>query len=727
MAKFIATCAKGLEYLLKDEISALGAQSVHEKLGQVQFECELERVYHILMWSRLASRILMPLHDFEAKDEKQLYDGVSQIDWPMHLAEGATLAVSAQTYRSKLHHTQFIAQRVKDAIVDLMREEGLRRPDIDLQQPDLRIHCRIRRDRAQVSIDLSGDGLHRRGYRQQAGPAPIRENLAAALIARSGWWYPGMPAENVGAEFGGHFYDPMCGSGTFLIEAAAMAYDRAPGLGRHRVGISGWLGFREDLWQEECLAAEKRFAEALKANTQRISGSDINPRAVRNAQMNVGLAGFEELIKVDISAIDQLSQKSWPSSGVLICNPPYSERLGEQEQVLRLYQQLGQVLKSCFSGWRAAVLSPKKAFGHALGIRAAKIYRFNNGTIPCELLVLDIDAKNFVHRVREDLVEKDFEQHLSPGGQALCQRIRKNIKRLKRFVQQNQLQAYRIYDADLPEYNAAIDVFKDHLLIQEYQAPANIDLKKVQRRLAELKRVAAGVFEIPQNQVIVKTRQRQKGNWQYQATTEVEEKRLTIEEFGRKFYVELQGHLDVGLFIDHRLTRKHIATMAKGKGFLNLFCYTASASVYAATAGAKSTTNVDLSNTYLNWARQNYRLNGIKLNENHQFIRQDVMQWLSEAVENKLQFDIIFVDPPTFSNSKKTERDFDVQRSHVELLTLCCKLLAPQGQILFSNNYRKFQMQFQSQEFPVKEITSITTSDDFKRRPLHRCWLIGQD
>jgi len=719
MPQFVASCATGLEYLLVDELTQLGASDAREGLSQVRFESDWEGVYQILMWSRVASRVFYPIAEFTAEDDEVLYQQASIVDWSQHLAPGATFLVNSQTYRSRLSHTQFISQRIKDAVVDYFKDAGEDRPDVEFEKPDVVIHCRIRRDKVTLSIDLAGAGLHHRGYRLQGGGAPIKENLAAALLLRAGW-----------DKQQDCLFDPMCGSGTFLVEGAMMALDMAPGIQREYLGLWGWRQYNANLWQKVESQARSRMSDGMASAKMTIMGSDIDPRAVRNAQANISRAGLQDFIKVSIGGIDQVEQLSFPETGLVMVNPPYSERLGERESVKKLYSQLGRLLKERFIGWRASVLSADKLFGHSLGIRAGKIYKFNNGSIACELLNLKISSDNFIEKASGDQFDPNFKSKLSPPAMQLCNRIEKNRNKLKRFLQKHAISCYRIYDADLPEYNAAIDIYQGRLHIQEYRAPQSIDSQTAARRLKDIESVAAGVFQLPKNKIFTKQRQQQKGDSQYQkgglswGERRVDENFFEVSENGRKFWVNLSDYLDTGLFLDHRKTRQLIADKCQDKRLLNLFCYTASVSVYAATAGAKSTCNLDLSNTYLDWAKRNFKLNKIDLT-GHSFIREDCQQWLDSAIEEKQQFDLIFLDPPTFSNSKKMDEHLDIQRDHPKLIEQSLKLLSSDGELLFSNNFQKFEMLVKSNDvIEVVEITGKTQSQDFSRKNLHRCWSI---
>ena len=726
MPQFFATCATSLEYLLVDELIELGAENVKEGLSVVNFEADWPVVYDVLMWSRVASRVLYPIAKFEAKDEQTLYDQASIIDWSQHMNSNSSFLISSQSFRSELSHTKFVSQRIKDAIVDHFKDMDEQRPDVEFEQPDVAIQCRIRQNQVILSIDLAGFGLHHRGYRLQGGAAPIKENLAAALLIRAGW-HKLCREENDSPL---NLYDPMCGSGTFLIEAAMMALDIAPGTHRDYLGIFGWNQFNQKLWDKTVAAAQQKKDQSSNRNRLQIIGSDINPKAVRSAQSNIGLADLESVIKVHIAGLDQVEQIDLPEQGLVIVNPPYSERLGDFDQVKSLYFELGKLLKTKFIGWKASVLSPDKDFGHSLGIRAKKIYKFNNASIACELLNLELNDNNFIDRKDDNLIDVNFKDKLSDSAIQLCNRIEKNRFKLKRYLTKNSISCYRIYDADLPEYNAAIDVYDDKLHIQEYRAPKSIDDKLALKRIKDIQRVAAGVFQLPLKNVYLKQRRQQKGDWQYDTKgrdgfgTQIDKEFFVVEEAGRKFQINLKDYLDTGLFLDHRKTRTKIAEQCSGKRFLNLFCYTGAFSVYAATAGAKQTVNVDLSNTYLNWAKENFKLNSIDLDK-HLFCRDDSLKWIDDAIVKQEKFDLIFLDPPTFSNSKKMEEHFDIQADHLKLIEKCLKLLNSTGVLIFSNNYSQFKMEFQAREgIKLKEITRQTTSEDFFRKPLHRCWQI---
>jgi 23S rRNA (guanine2445-N2)-methyltransferase / 23S rRNA (guanine2069-N7)-methyltransferase len=703
MRDFFAACPKGLEYLLVDELNALGAADVHEALAGVYFRGELETAYRACLWSRLASRILMPIAEFAVDDGDALYQGALAIDWSAHLGVDSTFAVDAVGSTAGITHSQYAALRIKDAIVDQFRERAGQRPDVDTERPAVRVNLVLRRGKAIVGIDLSGAPLHQRGYRKGTGLAPLKENLAAAMLLRAGW--PAVYAA------GGGIVDPLCGSGTLLIEAALLAGDVAPGLRREYFGLLGWRGHDAALWKtlhDEALARAQAGLQALRSV---FFGFDQDPTVLNEAKRNAQfaqLSGFMHLGRQSLQHLHRPHELDAP--GLVICNPPYGERMSADADVVALYRLLGEKLKTEFPGWRASVITSDEQLGRAIGLYAQKKYRLYNGALECELLNFDLTPRS---------TEPRTPKPLSEGAQMLRNRIEKNFRHLRKRAEREGIECWRVYDADLPEYAAAIDIYRDHLHIQEYQAPASIDENLARTRLRETVRVAGEVLGVPRERIAVKTRRRGKGGEKYGRMDERGEF-LEVGEGGLRFLVNLRDYLDTGLFLDHRPLRGRIREMSRGKRFLNLFSYTGSVTVYAAAGGAVETTSVDLSQTYLDWAVRNLALNGFSDERQHRIARSDAIEFLQG---HSAMYDLIFVDPPTFSNSKRAE-DFDVQRDHMRLLTLCGERLLPDGVIVFSNNFRRFKLDEGALSgFSIREISAATIPFDFARDPrIHQAW-----
>ncbi len=697
-----AACPKGIEYLLVDELTALGAMETRATRAGVHFTGAPGFVYRACLWSRLASRILLPLAEFDAVDADALYAGVQDIDWRAHLDADGTFAVDAHGTNAALKHTKFIAQRVKDAVVDQFRAHGRGRPQVDLVAPSIRLDVHLGRDRATLSLDLCGSPLFLRGWRRGQGDAPLKENLAAAMLARARW--PEIHAAR------GAFIDPMCGSGTLLIEAALIAADVAPGLARRRWGFFGWRGHDADAWNAQLAEARARAVAGLAKLEPKFFGYDVDPQVLVHARHNAQEAGVAGFIRLAARPVSALAPVGAGAPGLIMTNPPYGERLSAGDDLVATYRAFGAAARRACPGWHAAWITPDARLARATGLEANRKYKLMNGALDCTLYVVDV--------VPAADAPRPSPKPLSAGAQQLANRIAKNRERLKRWLKREGVSCWRVYDADLPEYAAAIDVYDGHLHIQEYAAPKTIPEETARRRLREIVRVAGEAFDVPRERIAIKVRRPQARDDRY-GRVAARGEFLVVDEGGLKFEVNLHDYLDTGLFLDHRPVRARLRGLAAGKRFLNLFCYTATASVHAAAGGALTTTSVDLSATYLEWAARNFALNAYT-GPAHRLVQADVMAWLAAE---RGEYDLIFIDPPTFSNSKRAD-DFDVQRDHVRLIELATARLAPGGLIVFSNNFRRFQLDANAlSAFEVRDITRATIPPDFARDPrIHHCF-----
>lgn len=745
---FFSTCPKGLEGLLVSELAHLGGQNLRETVAGVYFDASIETAYRVCLWSRLANKVLLPLASFPVDSQEALYDAVRQLPWQEHLSPSGSLLVDFVGTNEAIRNTQFGAVKVKDAIVDCLRDLSGERPSVAKRDPDLRVNARLSKNQVALSIDFSGESLHKRGYRVKQGSAPLKENLAAAILLRAGW--PEIAAQ------GGALLDPMCGSGTLLIEAAFMAADIAPGLARASFGFERWLNHRNDIWlqlREE--AHQRRRLGLARMNLPEIRGYDADVKVIRAAEENIAAAGLDEWLRVSRKELAGFTLPTHApiKPGLIVCNPPYGERLGEIESLKLLYAHLGERLRNGFQGWRAAIFTGNPELGKQMGLRAEKKYKLFNGTIASEVLLFAIDTEAFVQsRVEQDArfgqdqearakaevkaeqaAREEQAQALTPGAQMLANRLQKNLKQLDKWARKNGVNAYRLYDADMPEYAAAIDIYRGQgandkrektlVHVQEYAAPKSVDEERAAQRFAEIQLAVPYALHVPASQVSYKQRRRNKGNSQYEKLAEQPVgELLTMEEGGARLLVNLWQYLDTGVFLDHRPVRDLIASQVKDKRFLNLFCYTATASVRAAKAGARFTLSVDMSNTYLNWARKNLALNGLSEARNR-LEQADCLQWLEE---NNQQFDVILLDPPSFSNSKRMDDVLDVQRDHVNMIHQAMRALDEKGTLVFSNNLRSFKLDEAAlSAYAIEDVTGRTIDEDFKRNPrIHQCWLI---
>lgn len=748
---FFATCPRNAEGLLLDELRALGAGDATETRAGVRFTGSLLLAYRACLWSRVASRVLLRLDSCPVTDIEDLYEYVHHLPWEDHLDASGTFAVEVTTTirRGPLAdlNTHFAEQRVKDAVVDRFRVRTHTRPSVDLARPDVRINVHLAPEDATISIDLSGDGLHRRGYRSEGGEAPLKENLAAAILLRAGW--PRIAAD------GGSLLDPMCGSGTLLIEGAFIAGDVAPGLLRDYYGFLGWKAFEPGPWQHLLEEAHERRSAGLQHLPQ-LCGFDSDARAVSTARNNAraaGLAGRIVFKQRELGAMTPPSAGDTSQPGLVVTNPPYGKRLGDVAELTEVYERLGERLKCCFAGWETAVFTGNPELGAHLGLRAHKTNVFYNGPIECRLLLFHIGPParsrpdGATARSQQNATPADSqpdgapptaaEGGLSDGAVMFENRLRKNVRHLRRWAAREDVHCHRLYDADLPEYAAALDLYEDWVHLQEYAPPTSVDPVRARRRLREMVAAVPHVLGIPPSHVVVKLRRQQRGNRQYEKLKH-EARFIEVREGGLSFLVNLTDYLDTGLFLDHRITRSMIRDLAKGRRFLNLFGYTGSATVYAAAGGASTTTTVDLSLTYLDWARRNLELNGL-LTARHSFVRADCLEWLERAARGRgslaanearrplePEYDLIFLDAPTFSNSKAMASDLDIQRDHPRLIRLAARLLSENGVLLFSTNYRRFKLEpTLLDEVAVEDITKQTIPPDFARNPrIHQCFRI---
>lgn len=728
---FFAPCAIGVEELLAGELVDLGADQVQVRSAGVQFAGPLEAGYRACLWSRLAARVLLRLGSVDGGSSDALHASVmALLDWSEHVNPDGTLAVDVVGRTPELRHSGFAAQRVKDGICDALREACGRRPSVDRQDPDVRVNLHLLRGVGDLSIDLAGEALHRRGYRRGQGPAPLKETVAAALLLRAGW--PRI------ASAGGALVDPLCGAGTILIEGAWMAADIAPGLDRSRFGLHGWRGHDRELWAAlRSEAGERRVAGLARLET-RFLGGEPDARSHRAALDAAESAGLGDHLRLRRCQLADLETDGLGELGLVATNPPYGERLGGSEEEVRwLYRALGSWLAERPAGWEAAVLAGSDELGKATGWRARKRYNLRNGPLRCALITFDLDPARRL-RAREAPAEAPAEAaaaatdddpraddpKLAAGAGELANRLKRCLRQLKGWLRgPARTDCYRIYDRDLPEFNFALDRYGDALVLQEYKPPASVDPELAERRLAAAARVVAEVCDVPREQVIVKQRRRLRGADQYRSQQQPPRYR-EVSEAPVRLLVELERYLDTGLFLDHRPLRRRIGAEAAGKRFLNLFCYTASATVHAAAGGASETTSVDLNPRYLDWARRNLALGGFA-EAQHELVAADVVEWLKTP---RRAFDLALLDPPTFSNSKRTETVLDTQRDHVALIQGALDQLKREGVLYFSTNTRRFSFDAEAVaalNVEATEITRQTIDPDFERTPqIHRAWRI---
>ncbi|ROS04995.1 23S rRNA m(2)G-2445 methyltransferase [Sinobacterium caligoides] len=724
--EYFVSCPRGLEELLRDEVLSLGASHAATSGAGVKATGDLAQMYRVWLWSRLASRVLLPLERIYLDEVDDLYNAARNIAWGQHFNANQSFAVDFSGTNRSINNSQFGALKIKDAIVDYFRDSYGVRPNVDKREPDIRIQARLAKGFVSIALDLSGGPLHRRGYRVKTGVAPMKENLAAAILIRGGW-----PAI---AQQGGALIDPMCGSGTLLIEGAQMAADIAPGLQREDFGFEQWRGHKQDVWHEVYQEAVERARVGRERIPPEIRGYDTAINVIQRAEQNIVAAGLADTVRVTAKPVAKLTKPTHThlEHGLIACNPPYGERIGEVTELIPLYRELGDRFKAEFEGWKAVLITSNPELGKRMGVKARKKYKVFNGPLEAKILCFDLERDNFIYDRNAPVAEQKkapgqqapSSAVLSSGAQMLANRLKKNQKKLASWLKREGVECYRLYDADMPEYAVAVDIYGERIQISEYKPPQTIDAQDAQRRLLDTIDAVASVLGVQQSTINVKQRAIQKGKQQYERQ-DSKGVFFAVREGQVELEVNLTDYLDTGLFLDHRPVRQFIAEQAKGKRFLNLFCYTATASVHAAKGGAVSTTSVDMSSTYLDWGKRNLALNGFKAGDapsaEHRMIKQDCIAWLKHCQED---FDLILLDPPTFSNSKRMAGTLDIQRDHVALVEDAMRILKPGGLLIFSNNYRGFKLDESLQEkYRVKDVSRQSLDPDFARnKKIHQCF-----
>ena len=728
--KLFITGHKGFETLLYHEIRAILHRqdvAITKRYGGVEILGGIENVYQICLHSRLANRVFCELKQFKAENEEQLYAAIYELDWSEHLSPDHSFAVSATLSRSKMDHTHYASLKVKDAIVDQFRERFEHRPSVEKQQPDVHIHLNIHNNQASLSLDLSGESLHRRGYRTEHAGAPLKEHLAASIIAHAGWTREVAKSHR--------FIDPMCGSGTFAIEAAMIAANIAPGLDRAYFGFSKWLRHDVSLWQKYLAEAENEIDTAIKTI---IMASDYDAKTIEIAKANAIRAGVEGLIHFSHQDIAHLNIEAGEEPSIIVCNPPYGERLNSEAGLAALYGDMGTSFRRIGPAM-LHIISANPDLLHRLRLKRISKKAVRNGPIDCLLASFEIGdesptQKSIIDPIASVSAASTIRQGARESVAPLINRLAKNAKHLQRWAKRNGVSCYRLYDADLPEFSFALDVYQSEISpsthwyhLQEYQAPKQIDADKAEARIELAKQVVKQVFEIDDAMLFCKTKKRQRGRQQYEKQDSQGEL-FQVQEGQASLLVNLSDYLDSGLLLDHRMTRQRVFERSNGRAMLNLFCYTGSVGVQAALGGASLVSNVDMSTTYLNWARENHVINQLNDESRYQFMRADVVEFLQNPSRFGIEmlFDLIFLDPPSFSNSKKMRQTLDIQRDHQIMIEQSMKLLNKDGMLLFSTNRKGFKLSDSlSSRYAVNDISRETISEDFKRRPgIHRCWEI---
>lgn len=709
----------GLEWVLARELQSLGAVDLRVGRRTVEFSAppdrEREVLYRSVLECRTAIRVLEPLGRFQANSPESLHAAIQEVDWTEQLKVSDTLRVDATIHDTFVTHSLYAAQVVKDAIVDQLRTPGGKRPGVSLRGATLRVALHLVGEVATVYRDAAGRSLHQRGWRAGAVEAPLSEVLAAGILAIAGWWRPGAGLEELTS--GEPLLDPMCGSGTLVIEGATITAGMAPGIWRARRQGHGFFRFRD---RDRDLAA--RLVAELEGRVRPVAGrffaSDLDPAAVSAVVECSQAAGVSAGVVIEQKHFEQVTPAE--PHGLIVTNPPYGERL-PLPRAAAVFRRFGDWLVARCGGWRAAILAADTPAARQLGLRPARRVPLTNGAIACRLMELEIRERP---RVVEASAARPPKRGFEEQAADFRRRLAKRFRHLSKWARRQGIEAFRVYDRDIPEIPLAIDWYGGWLHAAEYDRPHERTDVEHDVWLDRMVEAAAAELGVPPGRAFLKARRRQRGGTQYE---KVAERRavLTVREADLAFEVNLSDYLDTGLFLDHRITRSLVRGEATGKRMLNLFCYTGAFSVYAAAGGALDTVSVDLSNTYLEWTRTNLARNGFTDATRHRAVRDDARAFLlHRARRGEPPFDLVVVDPPTFSRSAKSESPFDVERDHAELLSLVADNLVPGGVVFFSTNFRRFHLAAEhlAARYTIREITARTLPEDFRDRRPHRAW-----
>ena len=681
--------------MLANEARELGVEVTEVRPTAVHARGTLQEGYRLCLWSRVASRVLLGLVKLDAGDDDALYSALRDVPWWEHFDASQTFAIASSQAPKSPFPSHYWVQRAKDAIVDGFREHADMRPSIDKKNPAIRLHLHIGERQHELALDFSGEALHRRGYRHAGGQAPLKENLAAAILLLAEW--------PQAARQGLALVDPTCGSGTFLVEAALMATDCAPGLLRERFGFEAWLKHDAEAFAAEWDAA----TAARKAQCPApIFGCDASEKALSYARKNLAAAGVEQYVSLSVRELSEVEKPA--DAGILICNPPYGHRLGDESTLFLFYQLLGDTLKRAFDGWTAYVFAAHGSNLKHVGLRPVRRHILHNGAIECRLVEIPVRGL-----ACGDSAKPPAWRRPSAKAEMFANRIKKNKKKWGRWAKRNGIECYRLYDADIPEYAVAVDRYQSKAVVHIFQKERDENDDRAKRRIQDVLLTLPDALGIEPADLVVKVRRKHDQGDQY-ARISQQDAEMLVHEGGLRFVVNLEDRIDTGLFLDHRTVRAYALHHCEGMRMLNLFAYTCSVSVAAAIGGARQTTSVDLSNTYLDWGKRNFVANGLDPTK-HRFFRADATRWIAK---NRAVYDWVFINPPTFSRSKMGKGDFNIHKDHSRLLEEAMRSVDNEGELLFTTHARQFALdEAITRRFRVEDVTRQFVPPDFVRYP----------
>lgn len=715
--ELVARCAGGFETVLARELRGLGIRRVRPLRGTVSFFGTQRDAYRACLWSRVATRVQLVLARVPAADADELYASVVAFPWEKHVRDGATVAVQAHGTNANLRNTQFTALKVKDALCDRLRDVRGARPDVDARHPDFSVDVALHKARATVSLNLSGESLHRRGYRQEGvqTEAPLKEALAAGILLAAGWVEL--------AEQGGVLVDPMCGSGTFAVEGAMIAAGIAPGLLRQTWGFEGWVRHDRQLWQE--LVDEARGLQDSSYTQASIVAGDLDEGAVAVARDNVQRAGVSELVRLYVDDAANLSHHLRglrDQLGLMVANPPYGMRLLSQADLPQVHEALAAAVDALPKGWRVALIAPDLALDTALGRLPDEVLACHNGPIEAWVRTYDLALGKPSTYELVSLGGTQRSVRIAEAGSAqFAGRLRKVAKERARWARREDISCYRVYDADLPDYPVSVDLYrgvgkdegKAFVVVEERPRARSVDVQKAGRHFADAVALASAILDVPMENMVRKP-------WAtdalYDRTREAMGERMAcVAEGGYAYEADLMGTVGKSLPLELRLVRQLVADQSHGARFANLFAAGDAATVFAAGGGATSTVTVDSSKERLDWTLQALRDNGLAGGQ-HKTACMDVREWLAREAKAHRSYDLVLCSPPAYLAARGGVKAWSVETDLPSLLGNLARVLAPSGAAILVTPE---QASLPDGPFAVEDLTSRMVPYDFERSREH--------
>jgi 23S rRNA (guanine2445-N2)-methyltransferase / 23S rRNA (guanine2069-N7)-methyltransferase len=684
--RFYVTCAVGLEELAAGEISRAGGTVQRLSTGRLGVTGSLETAYRLCLWSRFSSRVVLRLARFAATNGDEIYEGARKIRWREHIDPRASFAVNARIDTNReLNHSNYAALRIKDAVADYFRDRVGYRPSVRAVRPDVQLILRIAGGSAEVGVDLAGESLHRRGYRTGAHGAPLKESLAAAIVAMSGW------------RMDEPLVDPFCGSATLLIEAAMMACDTAPGLYRSYFGLLGWAGHRADLWRSLISEATQRKKDGGARRPPPLLGYDGDPEMVKTARHTLARAGFGNKIEVAVGDCAFLQVEA--DSGLVVCNPPYGNRMIAKRAAGYLYRGFGERLSEQCDGWRLGFFTGLPECAEFVGVRWRKKIRLQNGPLSCRLFVGKIERRSkapFHPRLAEGLSPPDGETHSA-------RTLRDTIAHRFTWARLREIECFRCYDGELPGYDVRLEWYRKYMVVSERADSQASPPASNPQPMAHMVNDVRTLLGLSRDQVIL-ARPRRPDDSRPPRLYEAGEQ-------GGIFLLDFASASSFGLPLEQRELRAKAAAVAAGKRCLHLYSGTGVLGVLALRGGAHRWVGVEPDPELHGRAELNRARNGLS-EKGLELIQEECLAWLGGG---RSCFDLIIVDG--------TAAVFDEKMDHLIMAAL--GRLEAGGMVWFWGTRAPFAAAGISATAMSISSCSGLVPDDCRPQPLPVLWQIS--